>query len=205
MHTFCMQDTQTQIDYVFTRRPHVDYRARMTRPVWDMDAIDHSPWRGGAKHMAIEGSPPLFPGWRSSSNPKVERPGFEKHALGNAVRQNTSEAQVLRASVQRHLDQQEAINVESINTALVECCQKVFPWTPKQKDTRPWRTNEVRSSVLDLWQARRIFQSFSVLMRRHCCGVTTLTMQAVINSKHCCLRTVFHCLKAHARLQKVYK
>ena len=205
MHTFRMQDKQTQIDYVFTRRLHADFRARMARPVWDMDAIDHSPWRGGAKHMAIRGSLPLFPGWRSSPNPTGDCPGYDKHALDNAVRQNTSEAQLLRDAVQRHLDQQEAITVKSINTALLGSCQQVFPWNPKHRASRRWQTEEVRSSVLDLWQARRVFQSFTALMRRQFCGGATSALQAVTNSNHCCLRTVFDCMKAHTRLQKVYK
>ena len=203
MYTFQMQDRRAQIDYIFTRRAQADYEARLAKPLWGHDSIDHSPWRGGSKHMALRCSLPLFPGWRTD---KISKPGgnsFDKHALEAAVKHNTAEAQCLRDAVRARLAEAGA-TVENINNILLQCTEQIFPGRAKQTRPKAWQDSQVRASVLDLWRNRRCFLDASHVMFRLAASCPSAD-EATGAHHSSVLHAAFGCWKAHLDLQKTYK
>ena len=59
MHTYERGEQRTQIDYIFLRRMHADSLARRTVPT---RSLNLTPWRHGARHMALKLSMPVHPG-----------------------------------------------------------------------------------------------------------------------------------------------
>ena len=205
MYTFQMGERQVQIDYLITRRLHANNVARQSRPMWGGDSLDFSPWRGGAKHMAIQCSLTLFPGWRASTTKTSSGVGYNKQALDNAVRHNLPEARQLQDAVRERLEGDDECTIERINVTLLTCCKEMFPPRRKDLQPRPWQDPTIRLKVSELWLCRRSHQAASdkvTMAVRQAAG--SWAMQEGYNSRSI-LGSIFGLWKAGTRLQRVYK
>ena len=68
MNTFANGSLSSQIDYVMTRKSAADSLARQSRPV---PGLDFAPWRLGSKHLPVQASIRMRPGWLATSSDQL--------------------------------------------------------------------------------------------------------------------------------------
>ena len=205
LHTFCMGDRLAQIDYILTRRVHATFTARQSRPIWGHNSIDLSPWRGGAKHVAIQCQIQLFPGWRAATSKTRQGIEYDKQALDKAVRHNWPEAQLLREAVQSKLEGAANVTVEYINAILITCCKEIFPARRVVEQSRPWQHESVKTKVADLWVCRNHFRDALTSLSRSIAQCQWPQLSLLSANRSEIAACVFRFWKASSRLQSVYK
>ena len=208
MLTFMNGDRSSQIDFFMLRRSHADCIARESCPLVGSESLDHSPWRGGGKHLAIACSIPLFPGWRTRPRKSGGGLGYDKQALEHAIRDDAQAVHAFRSRVASSLAEQQVVDVDVINAVLLETCQAVFPPRHVGREARPWQTEVVQCTVRQLWRARSLFQEHALTLQ-FSCGQHRRQVRVQRSRDHCrdraLLAHVFTYLKHHHYVQVIYK
>ena len=186
MNTFANGSLSSQIDYVMTRKSAADSLARQARPV---PGLDFAPWRLGSKHLPVQASIRMRPGWLATSTRRVPQISYDKQALENTLRSASSAATNFYQDVQHTVQQLEHPTASGLNSMLLRLCEKHFPPKHAQVSLRPWQQSDIQCSVRDMWVARATMQRVGRDVRL---GLFSL-------------RQSFHAFRAFWRFQKIYK
>ena len=141
MHTYERGEQRTQIDYIFLRRMHADGLARRIVPT---RSLNLTPWRHGARHMALKLSMPVHPGWRGPQLKKpghVEVPKYNKTALDQAVRDRDAQFQRLVSTVQAGLLRYPQPAASNLNALLIQACEEIFPSQQARRNLQKAKVN----------------------------------------------------------------
>ena len=156
MSTYRHDAGQNQIDYIFTRRVRADRGARESSPT----TLDLAPWRGCSKHMLVEATLPLHPGWRGPQRhtASLHNATYCKRSLGQAARDGSSKVDELRAEVSRRLAGSFAHSALDLNNILLGSCRQVFPKKPSPQSPKAWKQDDVQAHIGALWTIRSQLQ-----------------------------------------------
>ena len=149
MPTYRHDIGRTQIDYIFTRGVRADRGTRTSLPT----TFDLAPWRGGSKHMLVEATLPLHPGWRSpqSHSQSPHQDNYCKRSLDYAVRDGTCKVDELREEASKRLAGTSDHGDLSLNNILLAACTKVFPKQPGPPIPKAWKQQDVQAEANSLW------------------------------------------------------
>ena len=150
MHTFANAQSRSQIDYILTRRSMADSLSRQPQPV---PSLNFSPWRLGARHLPVQASIPLKPGWLTHKPRTQPLPGYNRDELEQSIHKMDHKAQQLVSLVGASLQQLPQYTADSLNQ-LLDSCVAIYPAGPKPPVLRPWQQPDVQTSVRDMWERR---------------------------------------------------
>ena len=160
-YTFKFQDTESQIDFILTRRADATAQARRAR-AWrnfHVGASRHS----GAIHFPLQALLVLrCPHW--VRQPPQVRPSIDREALLAALETPTdpehlAQTASVRQAVAGHMATTSGIQgVSTLHHTLFQVCSTIFPAQKKQRALHPLQTPEVQQGIKTMWEQWRAFK-----------------------------------------------
>ncbi|CAE7700026.1 unnamed protein product [Symbiodinium sp. CCMP2592] len=136
MNTFINGSLRSQIDFILTRRNQADNHARQAKP---MPSLDFSPWRLGARHLPVQATVALKPGWLTSTPHAKPQVGYDRQSLETSLRSGDDRSLLFLAEVQQKLQDLGQYTADSLNELLLDCCKSNFPLQGIKTNKRPWQ------------------------------------------------------------------
>ena len=187
MQTFINGQSNSQIDYIMTRRNTADSISKQAKP---LRSLNFSPWRLGARHLPVQASIPLKPGWSSiDKTPTRSHLSYDKAALEHSIYQQDDKAQQLVRDVHQGLEIMSHYSAESLNHLVLQTCARLFPAGAPKQDLRPWQQPDVQTSVKEMWA------------RRAELGRVGHNVRVGLFSR----RQIFEAFRTYARFQRSYR
>ena len=159
--TFRFQATESQIDFILTRRPDATHQARRAR-AWRSFHVGASR-HGGAIHFPLQALLTLrCPHW--VRQPTQVRPNIDREALLQVLDQPTASQHLgkiaaIRQAVANHMASFPGLQgVSTLHHSLFRACADIFPAKAATKPPHTWQAVEVQNGIKNMWQQWRAFK-----------------------------------------------
>ena len=147
--TFTSHDTQSQIDFIITRRHGRDEAARRSRPI----SLDLALRRQGGKHKPVVANVLCNANW-SKQKVKNDRVNYDGKDMERSIKEMDDRAIELRTEISGLLSVHQQLSVCQVNAEMFRLCERINP-RRRQASNRPkraWETQIVQGSLAQMWE-----------------------------------------------------